>query len=214
MGNHLIRAFVILALCTAPVAGQVLSTRSLPLPPPDTTGGKPLMKALSERTSTRSFSDRTLTDQVLSDLLWAGFGINRPDGHRTAPSARNWQEIDVYVFRHDGVYLYDAGHNALKEVMAGDLRARTGSQDFVATAPLNLVYVADLSRANAKNADDAMLYLGADCGCIVQNVYLYCASAGLGTVVRGTVDRKNLAEILKLRVDQRILLAQTVGYPE
>jgi SagB-type dehydrogenase family enzyme len=184
------------------------------LPKPDTTGGKPLMESLKLRRSSRSFSDRKLPPQVLSNLLWAAFGINRPDGHRTAPSARNWQEIDIYVTTVDGVSLYDPAMHALKPVLAGDVRAKTGMQDFVSIAPLNLVYVADLKKTNAAASDDVLLYIGADCGFIAQNVYLYCASEGLSVVVRGMVDRQELAKVLHLRPEQRILLAQTIGFPK
>ncbi len=150
---------------------------------------------------------------VLSNLLWAAFGINRADGRRTAPSARNWQEIDLYLCLTDGVYLYSAADHSLLQLSAEDLRAKTGVQDFVATAPLNIVYVADGAKLKTQSADDAALYMGADCGVIVQNVYLYCASEGLGTVIRAMVDRPSLARAMKLRDNQKIVLSQTVGYP-
>jgi SagB-type dehydrogenase family enzyme len=188
--------------------------RSIQLPKPDTSGGKPLMQVLRERKTSRLFSDRKLPDQVLSNLLWAAFGVNRPDGHRTAPSARNWQEIDVYVATAEGLFLYEAGPHSLKRVLKGDLRAKTGTQDFVGSAPIDLVYVANLDKVDAQSMDDRNLYVGADCGFIAQNVYLYCASEGLSTVVRGSVEREKLAKAMKLRSSQRILLAQTVGYPQ
>jgi len=184
------------------------------LPRPDTTGGKPLMQSLKLRKSSRSFSDRKLPDHVLSNLLWAAYGINRPDGHRTAPSARNWQEIDIYVTTAEGVSLHDPAAHALKRILTGDLRAKTGKQDFVSTAPVNLVYVADLKKTNVSGSDDVVLYTGADCGFIAQNVYLFCASEGLSVVVRGLVDREELAKALHLHPEQRIVLAQTVGYPQ
>jgi SagB-type dehydrogenase family enzyme len=194
------------------VSAQV-SDDFLQLPAPDTSGGKPLMQVLKERKSSRSFSEQRLSDQELSNLLWAAFGINRPDGRRTAPSARNWQEIDIYCFTADGVFLYDAKKHGLVLLIRDDLRQKTGSQDFVTAAPLNLVYIADMSRVKDRSGDDAMLFVGADCGFIAQNVYLYCASQGLATVVRGMVDREQLAKALGLRADQRILLAQTIGRP-
>jgi SagB-type dehydrogenase family enzyme len=172
------------------------------------------MQALKERKTSRSFSDKKLADQVLSNLLWAAFGVNRSDGRRTAPSARNWQEIDIYVATADGLFLYEARPHSLKELLTDDLRAATGMQDFVGTAPVNLVYVADLDKVGAQPGDDRNLFVGADCGFIAQNVYLYCASEGLSTVARGMVDREKLAKVMKLRPEQRILLAQTVGYPK
>jgi len=189
-------------------------TRTIALPKPETTGGKPLMQVLKERKTSRSFSAKKLPDQTLSNLLWAAFGVNRPDGQRTAPSAMNWQEIDVYVATADGMFLYDATAHSLKQIMGGDLRAKTGGQDFVATAPVNLVYVADLKKVTSTNAEEITLYTSADCGFIAQNVYLFCASEGLAVVVRGWVDRKELARMLNLRPDQRIILAQTVGFPD
>ena len=153
--------------------------------------------------------------QELSNLLWAADGINRPEsGKRTAPSARNFQEVDVYVALPEALYLYEAKTHSLTPVVAEDLRGMTGTQAFVADAPLNLVYVADLARMGNASEDTKRLYSGTDVGVIVQNVYLYCASQGLATVVRGSVDRAPLAEAMKLRPEQGIVLAQTVGYPD
>ena len=184
---------------------------SIALPKPDTHGGKPLMQALSDRKSAREFASDSLPPQVLSNMLWAGFGVNRPDGHRTAPSAMNRQTIDIYVVMADGAYLYDAAGNKLVPVVSGDLRALTGTQDFVKQAPANLVYVSDYAKMSGSSADSKLLYSGAETGFISQNVYLYCASEGLATVVRASVDRDALAKALRLRQDQKITLAQTVG---
>jgi SagB-type dehydrogenase family enzyme len=182
---------------------------------PNTKGGKPLMQALKERKSQREFSSKDLPLQVLSDLLWAANGINRPDiAHHTAPSARNMQEIDIYVVKSDGAYLYDAGANKLVPVVSGDLRALTGTQPFVKDAPINLVYVADFSKMKQSSIEDMVFYSATDTGFISQNVYLYCASVGLSTVVRGLIDKMALAEVMKLRKDQKIILSQTVGYPK
>jgi SagB-type dehydrogenase family enzyme len=185
------------------------------LPVPQTSGGKPLMQALKDRHSTREFSNEKLPAQVLANLLWAAFGINRPDtGKRTAPSAMNWQEIDVYVATAEGLYVYDAKGNKLDPVLAEDVRGATGMQPFVKDAPVDLVYVADLARTGTSSTEDKTLYTAADAGLIAQNVYLFCASEGLAVVVRGGVDRMALARTMKLRPDQKILLAQTVGYPK
>jgi SagB-type dehydrogenase family enzyme len=189
--------------------------KPIQLPKPQMDGGKPLMQALKERKSTRSFSTERLPMQVLGNVLWAAFGINRPDtGHRTAPSAVNWQEIDIYVATADGLYLYDAKGHTLQPVLAGDIRAGTGGQPFVKEAPVELVYVADYSRMGKTTDEDKNLYAATDTGFIGQNVYLFCASEGLATVVRGSVPRQALAKTMKLRPDQKIILAQTVGYPK
>lgn len=186
---------------------------TIALPPPQTSGTVSLLQALQSRRSTREFLSRPLPDDVLSTLLWSAFGVNRPDsGGRTAPSAHNWQEIEVFVALPDVACRYDARDHALQVVVVGDLRAATGLQDFVATAPLNLVYTADFGKMGDASSDDRIFYGAADAGFVAQNVYLYCAAAGLACVVRGLVDRRKLARALRLRSDQRIVLAQTVGY--
>jgi SagB-type dehydrogenase family enzyme len=185
------------------------------LPPPHADGGKPLMQALKDRASSRDFSSEKLPIQVLSDLLWAACGVNRADtGKRTAPSAKNWQEIDVYVAAEEALYLYDAKEHQLLTVLEEDIRADTGKQGFVKTAPINLVYVADFSKIGAGNNEDKIFYSAADTGFISQNVYLFCASSGLATVVRGYVDKSALEKKMGLRPDQKVILAQTVGYPK
>jgi SagB-type dehydrogenase family enzyme len=187
----------------------------LNLPKPRTEGGRPLMEVLKDRKSSRAFSSKELPPQVLSNLLWAAFGVNRPEsGKRTAPSAVNWQEIDIYVAIADGLYLFDAKGHALKLVIPEDIRALTGTQAFVREAPVDLVFVADFSKMGRAGDADKVFYSAADTGFISQNVYLYCASEGLATVVRGLVDRQTLAKKMGLRPDQKIILAQTVGYPK
>ncbi len=189
--------------------------KSIQLPQPQMDGGKPLMQALKERKSTRSFSSEKLPRQTLGNLLWAAYGINRPDtGQRTAPSAMNRQEIDIYVATADGLYLYEAKDNTLQPVLMEDFRAATGMQPFVKDAPVELVYVADYARMGRGTDDEKNLYAAADTGFIGQNVYLFCASEELATVVRGSVDRTALAKTMKLRPEQKIILAQTVGYPK
>lgn len=187
---------------------------SIELPRPQISGGMPLRDALAGRRSARAYGDRELSAQLQSDVLWSAFGVNRADsGGRTAPSARNWQEIDIYVTRADGAYRYEASQHRLQHVAAGDLRSLTGTQDFVATAALNLVYVADLSRVTASDAAERRFYCAADAGFIAQNVYLLCAAENLACVVRGLVDRRGLVRALRLGAQQRVILAQTVGYP-
>ena len=189
--------------------------KPIQLPQPRMDGGKSLMQALKERKSTRAFSSEKLPMQTLGNLLWATFGINRPDtGQRTAPSAMNRQEMDIYVATADGLYLYDAKGNDLQPMFTNDVRAATGMQPFVKDAPVELVYVADYARMGGGTDEGKNLYAAADTGFISQNVYLFCASEDLATVERGSVDRAALAKTMKLRPEQKIILAQTVGYPK
>ncbi|HUO43627.1 MAG TPA: nitroreductase family protein [Burkholderiales bacterium] len=184
------------------------------LPPARTDGGQPLMQALKNRRSSREFSSRPLPLQLMSDLLWAAFGINRPEtGGRTAPSARHWEDIDIYVAGAQGVDVYDAHHHVLRRVVVRDVRACTGMQPFVTEAPLDLVYVSDHSRMAGATPDEQAQYSYFDAGFIAQNVYLFCASCGLATVVRAMIDRPALASVMNLTNPQHILLAQTVGFP-
>ena len=206
-------AIALLLAAPAASAGEQ-GLKTIPLPEPKKDGGRPLMQVLSERQSQREFSAEALPPAVLSNLLWAAFGINRPDGRRTAPSARNWQEIDVYAAMADGLYLYDPKAHALRRVLAEDLRGATGSQPFVSEVPVNLVYVADLAKLGDASPDTKLLTTGADTGFIAENVYLFCASEGLATVVRGSVDREALGKRMGLRPEQRVTLAQSVGYPK
>jgi len=194
-------------------AFTALAQDSVTLPAPQIDGGKPLMQALNERRTTRSLTDAPLSAQQLSNLLWAAFGINRPDGHRTAPSARNWQEIDVYVVKADGAYLYEAKANVLRRVLAQDVRAIAGTQSHARNAAVTLVYVADIRRMEGATEATRTEFAAADAGFIAQNVYLYCASEGLGTVVFASMDRERLAQTLKLDRSQRIVLGQSVGWP-
>jgi nitroreductase len=188
-------------------------TRVIKLPPPQTAGGGELLQALKLRKSTRAFSARPLPQELLSTLLWAAFGINRSaSGGRTAPSAHNWQEIDVYAALPDALYRYDARAHALNLSVSGDLRPLTGVQDFVGAAPLNLVYVADFSRMKDASETDRTFFAATDAAVIAQNVYLFCAAMNLAVVVRGLVDRRKLAPAMGLRRDQRIVLAQSVGF--
>lgn len=190
-------------------------SKTIDLPKPQIDQGRPLMQVLKDRASSREFSAEKIPIQVLSNLLWAAFGVNRPDsGKRTAPSARNWQEIDIYVATAEGLYLFDAKSHSLQHVISEDIRAMTGTQSFAKEAPVNLVYVADTSKIGGAKPEDRDIYAGADTGHISQNVYLYCASEGLATVVRGSIDRDTLSKVMKLRPDQKVILAQTVGYPK
>jgi nitroreductase len=209
------KVITVVGLLALSVALAAQEPAPIKLPAPKMDGGMPLMQALKARHSEREFGTEKLSPQVLSNLLWAAWGINRPDGHRTAPSASNKQEIDVYVTLPDGAFVWDAKTNTLNPVAAGDLRGATGSQPFAATAALNLVYVADMSKAGRPATDPQQaMNIGADAGVIVQNVYLFCASEGLVSVVRASVPKDALAKQLKLRDTQAIILAQSVGYPK
>jgi len=186
---------------------------SIQLPAPEKRGGMPLLEALAQRHSAREFARTELPLQVLSNLLWAAFGVNRSNGHRTAPTALNCQEIDVYAALPSGAYLYDASANVLKLAAASDLRRVTGYQDFVDEAPLDLVYVANHGRMKMVPVRQRESYASVAAGAISQNVYLFAASAGLSTVIRAWIDREAIANALGLSHDQQALLSQTVGYP-
>jgi nitroreductase len=203
-----------LAMMLMPGAALAQDQTRIRLPQPPAKAGMDLMQALRARRSTREFSPRALPPDLLSALLWAAFGINRPaSGGRTAPSAHGWQEIDLYAALAEGLYRYDAREHALRLAVPRDLRALTGAQDFVAQAPLNLVYAADFARMGGASREEREFFAATDAAVIAQNVYLYCASAGLATVVRGLVDRGKLAPAMGLRREQRIALAQSVGFP-
>ncbi len=185
------------------------------LPEAQKQGGMPLMEALAERHSTREFADRELPLEMLSNLLWSADGVNRPEtGKRTAPSAHDRREVDVYVVTPEAFYLFDPNNHSLELLGRTDIRKLAGTQDYVATAPVNLVYVADFSKVSDNASEERTIYAAAATGFIAQNVYLFCASEGLGTVVRGSIDREKLSSALELRPDQQIILAQSVGYPK
>jgi nitroreductase len=186
-----------------------ISAQDVQLPAPRKSGGLPLMEALANRTSARAYDARELSSQQLADLLWAGFGVNRPDGKRTAPSANNKQEIEIYVLLPQGAFVYDAPKNQLREILGADVRPSVGRVD----APVILVYVADLAK-RGDSGDGRRNVAATDSGFIGQNVYLFCASEGLATVYRGGFNAAELTPKLKLRPDQTILAVQPVGYPK
>jgi hypothetical protein len=195
------------------------------LPKPEMDGGKSVLAALKERKTTRNVSPQSLPPQMLSNLLWAAFGVNREKGSfgkpgRTAASASNSQEIDLYVALPEGVYLYEAPPHRLKPVVKGDLRARAG-RGAAATAPVNIFYVVDLARydtgpaqpdRNLGNPEVQKSYYYVDTGLIAANVYLFAASQGLAAWFHNC-NKESTAREFGLRPDQRVLFAQTVGYP-
>ena len=196
-----------------PAVGDAAGTTYLPAA--NITGGLPLMQALAQRQSQREFEPTALPLQMLSDLLWAAAGINRPElGGRTTPSAMNAQELDVYAALPTGLYRYLAKTQTLHLVSASDVRRVTGYQDFVDNAPLDLVFVADYSHMKLVPASQRLSYASVAAGAMAQNVYLYCASGGLATVIRAWLDRDALARAMGLNNDQQVLLSQTVGWPK
>jgi SagB-type dehydrogenase family enzyme len=195
-----------------PAQGEGAATIALPAPQRE--GGMPLMQALALRRSAREYTPKALALPLLSNLLWAAWGVNRDDGERTAPSALGVQEIDLYVALPDGAYLYDAAAHALQRVAACDLRRVTGYQDFVDDAALDLVFVADHARMRMVPAAQRESYASVAAGAIAQNVYLFAAANGLATVLRAWIDRTAIADALGLTHDQQVLLAQTVGHPK
>jgi len=202
---------LVLAACLAPFPAS--AQKDIDLPKPTMEGGMPLFQALKARQSGREFSTEKLPLPLLSNLLWSAWGVNRPDGRRTAPSASNRQEVDVYLAMADGLYLFEPGPHRLKFVLASDMRARAGTQAFVGEAPLNLIYVADYAKMATAKPEDRPVWAAADTGFIGQNVYLFCASEGLVSVFRALLDRDALGKAMNLRPDQHVTFAQTVGYP-
>ena len=191
-------------LCTTGCA------QNIKLPAPNKEGDKPLMQALNERQTHRDFSAKQLSDQQLSDLLWAAVGVNHPDGKRTAPTARNCQQIEVYVFMEKGVYLYDAKENMLKLMVKGDQRKMVAMQPFPAEAPVLLVMVANYDKMTGMDMEHKEFYGATDCGYVCQNIYLYCASEGLHTVSLGSIQRDKIKDLLKF--NGKAILAHPVGF--
>jgi SagB-type dehydrogenase family enzyme len=194
----------------------IQAQNNIELPAPQKTGGMPLMEALSKRQSLRNYDlSKSLSPQMLSNLLWAANGINRPtSGKRTAPSAVNWQQIDIYVALKEGVYFYNYKHHTLDLIEAGDFRSEMGKQKFVGDASAVLVFVADIDKMEGANEKAIEFYTATDCGNVSQNVYLFCASEGLATVALGMIDRELISKRLKLKERTKVILSQTVGYPK
>jgi nitroreductase len=194
-------------------ADAASETPVMQLPAPKMSGGMPSMEALKLRHSTREYAERPLPLPILSDLLWAAFGPNRPSGDRTVPYWRHNMVIDVYAAMANGVWFYDPKAHLLRKHLNADIRAVTGQQDFVSRAPLNLVYVAHGERMHDVPPEDRRPYASVDTGFIGQSVYLFCASEGLASVFRAAVDYKKLAKAMQLEGEQFVTFAQTVGYP-
>ncbi len=204
--------FVILLVALTACSGLAAENAVIQkLPAPDTSGGKPLMQVLSERHSARMFRTDPISEQMLSDLLWAGFGENRPGGRRTAPTANNAQDIEIYVAKADGLWLYDAHDNSLVLVNTLDGRLILAErQSFAAAAPLGLIYVVDKDKSQGEGYSPMNPYMHV--GSIYQNVALYCTSAGLGDVVRSSFDYQVMGKALKLPDTKYIVVTQTIGF--
>jgi len=187
----------------------LMNAQDIKLVAPDKTGGMPLMEALANRKTNRDFTQQELTSQQLSNLLWAAAGINREDGRRTAPTARNAQEIEIYVLNKEGAYLYLPKEHALKLIAAGDHRAKGASQERFQECPLMLIFVANYNKMEGFSEEALALYGGTDSGYISQNVYLFCASEGLATCALGSIHRDKLQELLKF--NGKAILGQSVG---
>lgn len=203
----------ILLMCVFSAGGFAQGAKTMKLNKPDKSRGLAVMKAFSERKSDREFSNKALNLQDLSDLLWAANGINRADGKRTAPSAMNKQDIEVYVCMADGAYLYDAASHSLTLVSSGDYRgAVAGGQDFVTKAPVSLVLVSDISKFSG-DEQQRMLIGAMDAGIVSQNIAVFCAGTGLVTVPRLSMDQGKLRSALKLKEGQKLMMNNPVGYP-
>jgi nitroreductase len=224
MKKYFIGLFLFVLVCA-----QAQEIKPIKLLPPQTNIGKPLMQAMLLRQTNRNFDNKPLPLQELSNLLWAAAGINRPEsGKRTTPSAMNRQEVDVYAFLTEGIFLYNPQAHTLEPVIGKDLRAITTMQppdkkDSTLTpkkpsalnnAPLVLAFVADEKKLGIGSDIQKVQYSSAAAGFMIQNVYLYCASQGLASVVRASFDGDAMTKELQLRPEQRIVLVQSVGYPK
>jgi SagB-type dehydrogenase family enzyme len=214
MKNRTVLVVLLVLLTGGIMNAQDLKT--IKLPAPVLKNDKLFMQTVKERKSSREFSEKELSLQDLSNLLWCANGVNRPEsGKRTSPSAMNKQDVDIYVVLKEGAYLYEAKKHELIPVVSGDYCKNTGMQPYVGIAPLNLVYVSDISKFDfVKEREDQVMTAAIDAGHCSQNVYLYGAAANLAVVTRTSIDKTKMAEILKLRPQQLVIMAQTIGYPK
>ncbi len=191
----------------------MIAQEEINLPEPDRTGGKTLMLSLSQRKSSREFSSKELSLQQISNILWAANGINRKEESKhTAPTANNRQNMEIYVFLPTGVYLYNDKDHKLLMINPGNHMKSAGRQDFVGTAAMNVMIVSDMSKLGDSTEENKLIYAGIHAGAIMQNLYLYCASAELNTVARRYFDEKVVSEVLKLSSEKKPIIAQTIGY--
>jgi len=203
------------AASTSPTAVPVIPPPVQPSQSSTPVTSMTVLDALRNRRSTNSFQIQPLPKQKILELLWAAWGINRPDsGKRTAPTAMNAQEIDIYVLLAEGAYVYDAKGNQLSPVVPEDLRPKSSMQAFMKDAPVHLIFVADYAKYRGIPQSQKELYSSCHTGFIGQNVYLYCAAQGLGAHFYANVDRTSLKDSMKLREDQTIIFGQAIGYPK
>ena len=193
---------------------SVFSQKNISLPQPKIKGGLPLMETLAKRSTIRSYDTKALSLQQLSNLLWAAFGVNRADGKRTAPSSNNLQETELFVLLKTGVYKWEDKENKLLHISETDVRQYSGKQDYVITAPVQVVLVGNISKMGYGTEEEKINTMYIDAGYISQNIYLYCASEGLATAVRTSFDRVTLNPMLKLKPGQQIIVIHSVGYPK
>ena len=190
-----------------------VSAQIVKLPEPDKNVSMTLYQALQQRKSVREYSTKDIDDMKLSQLLWAAVGINRPDGHLTAPTAVNAQDITVYVCRKDGAYLYVAKDNTLQKVSDKDLRESVAAnQKFAAVAPISLVIVTDNAKFRGGSTNGPTISGAIDAGYVSQNIDLACEALGLCTVPRATMDKETLKKELKLTDSQNPILNHPIGY--
>ncbi|MFP4024232.1 MAG: SagB/ThcOx family dehydrogenase [Thiohalospira sp.] len=207
---NLIFVFIFIVIANISLAQDVIK-----LPEPDKTSGIPLMQAINDRQSARNFIDKDITEQQLSELLWAAYGINRPEsGKHTIPTSRNRQDIEVYITTKDGVFKYLPEEHALLQISDQDKREVTGMQDFVKVAAVNLIYVSDFDKLGNSSNEIKTMTAATHCGFIGQNVYLYCASEGLISVFRAMIDKEKAAKMLELEGNKHVIYSQSVGYSE
>lgn len=207
MRTFLIGIFVLLFI------QPMIAQDEITLPQPDKAGGKTLMFSLSQRKSSREFSSKELPLQEISNILWAANGINREEaGKHTAPTANNRQNMEIYLFLPTGVYLYNDKNHVLSLINSGNHMKSAGSQDFVVTAAMNIMIVSDMSKLGDSSDENKLIYAGIHAGAIMQNLYLYCASAELNTVARRYFDEKLVSEVLKLSSEKKPIISQTIGY--
>lgn len=214
----MLRTIALLLFVASSAVAQSTQPASIALPPPKLDKGMPLMQALASRHSTREITDGALSEQQISEILWSADGINRPPKGRTAPSAMGRYPVQIFAITPEGTFLYDPAKHALNPVASGDHRRAAGMQEFVYISPLNLIFVGDyekLEGGRGSLTDEMKLtWCAIEAGACAQNVYLYCASEGLGATVRTSVDASKLAEPLKLRASQHVICGLTIGVPK
>ncbi len=203
---------MLLPILTFSISVTAQSNNIIQLPAPSEVGGKPLMQCLKERQSSRNFDNVDLPLSVISDLLWAANGINRPEsGKLTVPTALNKQNMELYLVNDSGIWFYNAKELTISLINKGNYMSYTGKQDFVDKATVNIIIVADMDKLGKMETEDKLLYSGIHAGAIIQNIYLFCASSDLNTVTRRSFDSEKLSAAMFLPVHKTIILCQSVG---